>query len=42
MTYNATRALDLLRLGSGLPDASFRDGQEEAIRHIVEDAGGYW
>jgi ATP-dependent DNA helicase RecQ len=39
MTYNATRALDLLRLGSGLPDASFRDGQEEAIRHIVEGRG---
>jgi ATP-dependent DNA helicase RecQ len=39
MTYNAQRALDLLRLGSGLPDASFREGQEEAIRHIVEGRG---
>ena len=39
MTYNAQRALDLLRLGSGLPDASFREGQEEAIRHIVEGCG---
>ena len=39
MTYNAQRALDLLRLGSGLPDASFREGQEEAIRHVVEGRG---
>jgi len=39
MTYNAQRALDLLRLGSGLPNASFREGQEEAIRHIVEGRG---
>jgi ATP-dependent DNA helicase RecQ len=39
MNYNAQRALDLLRLGSGLPGASFREGQEEAIRHIVEGRG---
>jgi len=39
MTYNTKRALDLLRLGSGLPDASFHEGQEEAIRHIVEGRG---
>jgi AAA domain/DEAD/DEAH box helicase len=39
MTFNAQRALDLLRLGSGLPNASFREGQEEAIRHIVEGRG---
>ncbi|WP_339418545.1 RecQ family ATP-dependent DNA helicase [Pseudomonas sp. RL_105y_Pfl1_103] len=36
MEYNAARALELLRLGSGRLDATFRDGQEEAIRHIVE------
>ena len=37
--FNAGRALDLLRLGAGLPNAKFRDGQEEAIRHIVEGRG---
>lgn len=36
MTFDAQRALELLRLGSGLPEASFREGQEEAIRHVVE------
>lgn len=39
MTYNAPRALELLRLGSGRADARFREGQEEAIRHIVEGRG---
>ena len=39
MIYNAQHALDLLRLGSGLPDARFREGQEDAIRHIVEGRG---
>src|SRR5512141_2875134 len=39
MTYNAQRALDLLRLGTGLPNACFREGQEEAIQHIVEGRG---
>lgn len=37
--YNSSRALELLRLGSGLNKATFRDGQEEAIRHIVEARG---
>ena len=37
--YNSDRALQLLRLGSGLPQAEFRDGQEEAIRHVVEGKG---
>lgn len=36
MNYDAKRALELLRAGSGRPDAVFRDGQEEAIRHVVE------
>ncbi|MDR1274958.1 MAG: RecQ family ATP-dependent DNA helicase [Candidatus Accumulibacter sp.] len=36
MDYNATRALQLLRVGSGRADASFRPGQEEAVRHIVD------
>ena len=39
MTYNPARALDLLRIGSGRADASFREGQEDAIRHIVEGRG---
>ena len=30
------RALALLRIGSGLPDAVFREGQQDAIRHVVE------
>ncbi|WP_456637169.1 DEAD/DEAH box helicase [Bradyrhizobium sp. USDA 10063] len=39
MTYNAEQALTLLRIGSGRADAAFRDGQEEAIRHVVEGRG---
>ncbi len=37
--YNAQRALDLLRIGSGNSNAQFRDDQEEAIRHLVEGSG---
>ena len=33
------RSLELLRIGSGRADATFRDGQEDAIRHIVEGKG---
>lgn len=39
MTFDAERALELLRLGSGRPEARFREGQEEAIRHVVEGRG---
>jgi ATP-dependent DNA helicase RecQ len=39
MTYEATRSLHLLRLGSGRPEATFREGQEEAIRHVVGGLG---
>lgn len=39
MPYDSLRALTLLRQGSGLEDASFREGQEEAIRHIVDVRG---
>lgn len=39
MTFNARRALELLRIGSGHPDASFRDGQKEAIEHVVQGRG---
>ena len=37
--YRQARALELLRAGSGRPDAIFRDGQEEAVRHIVGGSG---
>lgn len=39
MTYNPQRALVLLRIGSGRADATFREGQEDAIRHIVDGRG---
>jgi len=39
MTFYPQRALELLRLGTVQPDARFREGQEEAIRHIVEGRG---
>jgi ATP-dependent DNA helicase RecQ len=39
LTYDEQRALALLRVGSGQPAAQFREGQEEAIRHIVEGLG---
>jgi ATP-dependent DNA helicase RecQ len=39
MSYDHDRALALLRLGTGLADAVFRDGQEEAIAHVVEGRG---
>src|SRR6266849_5615732 len=39
MTCDTNRAIELLRLGSGLPHADFRAGQEEAIRHVVEGRG---
>lgn len=39
MRYDTRRALQWLRLGTGLPGAQFREWQEEAIRHIVEGRG---
>lgn len=39
LIYDSRRALDLLRLGTGIPNAAFRTGQEEAIRHVVEGRG---
>lgn len=39
MTWEPHRARELLRAGSGRRDAVFRDGQEEAIRHVVEGHG---
>jgi ATP-dependent DNA helicase RecQ len=38
-TYSGDKALALLRIGSGRPDAVFRDGQEEAIRQVVAGQG---
>ena len=39
MPYNPRRALELLRLGTQNPGASFHDGQEAAIQHVVEGRG---
>ena len=39
MHYDSRRALELLNAGTGRLDARFREGQEEAIRHIVEGRG---
>ena len=39
MDYDAKRALELLKLGTNRHDATFRAGQEEAIRHVVEGRG---
>ena len=36
MQYDSLRALELLKRGTGRPDTRFRNGQEEAIRHLVE------
>ena len=37
--YKADKSLSLLRLGVRRSDATFREGQEEAIRHIIEEPG---
>ena len=39
MSYRPQRALDLLQKGTRIPDATFRSGQEEAIRLVVEGRG---
>lgn len=39
MKFDRNRALQLLRIGTNLPDAEFHDGQEEAIAHVVESKG---
>jgi ATP-dependent DNA helicase RecQ len=39
MTFDSRRALALLRLGCGNPSATFREGQEDAIRHVVDGQG---
>ena len=39
MSYSYKRAVELLILGTGNPKAGFREGQEEAIRHVVDRKG---
>jgi ATP-dependent DNA helicase RecQ len=39
MTFDSNRALQLLRQGAQSPLAVFREGQEQAIRHVVEANG---
>lgn len=39
MNYNPQRAIELLRLATGNPAVSWRDGQDDAIQHIVRGAG---
>ena len=39
LLYNARHALELLRSGTAHHNAEFREGQEDAIRHIVEGRG---
>lgn len=39
MTYDPIRAQQLLVTGTGRSDANFREGQEDAIRHVVEGRG---
>jgi len=39
MEYAAARSLELLRVGSGQATAIFREGQEDAIRYVVEGRG---
>ncbi len=36
MTFDPDRALSLLRIGAGDASATFREGQDEAIRRVVE------
>ncbi|MBI4660783.1 MAG: DEAD/DEAH box helicase [Verrucomicrobia bacterium] len=39
MAYNPTRALELLRLGAQSRTAAFREGQDDAICHVVDGKG---
>jgi ATP-dependent DNA helicase RecQ len=39
MRYNSSRSLQLLSIGTGIPIARFREGQEQAIQYIVEGRG---
>ncbi len=39
MPYSDSRALELLKLGTQNAAAAFREGQEDAIRHVVDGRG---
>ena len=39
MNFDKQRALELLRVGTENPSAQFRDGQMEAIQHVIEARG---
>ena len=39
MSFDLGRATELLKTGSGYANAEFRDGQREAIEHVVEGQG---
>ena len=39
MIFNSSRALELLRISTGNPNALFREKQEEAIRFVIEGRG---
>ena len=39
MRYNSSRSLQLLSIGTGISTVRFREGQEQAIQHIVEGRG---
>ena len=39
VSYRPPRALELLQTGTGIADATFRPGQEEAVQHVVEGRG---
>lgn len=39
MVYSAKRSIELLRRGTGQENSTFREGQEDAIQHIVEGRG---
>jgi ATP-dependent DNA helicase RecQ len=41
ISYSHERSLELLRIGTGIWDAQFRIGQEEAIHSVVEQPGRY-
>ena len=39
MSFDAGRALEILKTGANDPNSEFRGGQENAIRHVVEGRG---
>lgn len=41
INYSHERGLELLRIGTGIPDAQFREEQEESISSIIEEPGRY-